>query len=122
MSKVRPGELDGRLDGLDAPYVLDIRPREAYQANHIDGSHNLPVYDDLRKGNDGELRRRLDEIPRDRPVVTVCKMGVVATRVTDLLADEGYDATTLAGGMSAWRGYRTGSFGYRLRSMLWRLF
>lgn len=100
MSKIRPGELDERLDDPDAPYVLDIRPREAYQSNHIDGSHNLPVYEDLRKGNDGELRRRLDEIPRDRPVVTVCKMGVVATRATGLLADEGYDVTTLAGGMS----------------------
>jgi len=122
MSKIRPEELDGRLDDSDAPYVLDIRPRETYQSNHIDGSHNLPVYDDLRRGNDSELRRRLDDIPHNQSVVTVCKMGVVATRATDLLADEGYDATTLAGGMSAWRGYRAGSLGYRLRSWLWRLF
>ncbi|WP_231185151.1 rhodanese-like domain-containing protein [Haladaptatus sp. DYF46] len=76
MGKLRPGELDERLDDPDAPSVLDIRPREAYQSNHIDGSHNLPVY----------------------------------------------DTTTLTGGMSAWRGYRAGSLGYRLRSLLWRLF
>jgi rhodanese-related sulfurtransferase len=122
MSKIRPGELDERLDETGAPFVLDIRPRKAYQSNHIDGSHNLPVYDDLRKGDDGELRRRLDEIPHNRSVVTVCKMGVVATHATDLLVKEGYDATTLAGGMSGWRGYQTGSLGYRLRSLLWRLF
>ncbi|EFW93393.1 Rhodanese domain protein [Haladaptatus paucihalophilus DX253] len=122
MSKIRPDELDERLDANDAPFVLDIRPRKAFQSDHIDGSRNVPVYDELRAGNEDALRGRLGKIPQDRPVITVCKMGVVATRATSVLDDEGYDATTLAGGMSGWRGYRNGSLGYRLRSLLWRLF
>ncbi|WP_435364668.1 rhodanese-like domain-containing protein [Haloarchaeobius sp. DYHT-AS-18] len=121
MSKLRPDELDTRLGG-DQPFILDIRPREAYQAAHIDGSHNLPVYDDLRSGDEDALRQRLDEVPRDRQVVTVCKMGVIAKQATRILDDKGYDATTLAGGMSGWRGYQDGTVGYRIRSLLWRLF
>jgi len=119
MSRIRPDELAER-DADSQPFVLDIRPREAYRNGHIDGSHNLPVYDDLRSGDERALREGLDEIPCDRPVVTVCKAGLVAKRATRLLAAEGYDAATLAGGMSGWRGYRNGSLGYRLRSLLWR--
>jgi rhodanese-related sulfurtransferase len=119
MSKIRPDELAER--GEDShPFVLDIRPREDYRNGHIDGSHNLPVYDDLRSGDEQALRDGLGEIPRDRSVVTVCKMGFVAKRATRLLEAEGYEAATLAGGMSGWRGYQNGSLSYRLRSLLWR--
>jgi rhodanese-related sulfurtransferase len=48
-------------------------------------------------------------------------MGVVAKRATAVLIEEGYDAATLAGGMSGWSGYQRGSIGYKLRSLLWRL-
>ena len=121
MSGIRPDELDARLGSADgdAPFVLDIRPRTAYRRGAIDGSDNVPVYDELRGGDDAALRERLDEVPRDREVVVVCKMGVVARRATRLLVDEGYDANTLLGGMSGWTGYRNGTLGYRLRSLLW---
>jgi len=121
MSKIRPDELDARLE-MDAPFLLDIRPEQAFRAGHLDGSHNVPVYDDLRSGDEDALRSRLGEVPRDREVVTVCKMGVVAKRATRVLDAEGYDAVTLAGGMSGWRGYQKGSVGYKLRSLLWTLF
>jgi rhodanese-related sulfurtransferase len=121
MSTIRPPELDERLTSGDAPFVLDVRPRENYQREHIDGSHNVPVYDDLRGGDENALRSRLDEIPDDAEVVTVCKAGVVARRATSVLDDEGYDAKTLTGGMRGWTGYRNGSLSYRLLSLLWRL-
>ena len=148
MNGIRPDELDDRLgdgdenrgdedpadegpggegtddedpgDG-DAPFVLDVRPAEEYESGAIDESQNLPVYEDLRAGDGSTLRARLDEVPRDREVVTVCKMGIVAKRATSVLEEEGYDARTLAGGMSGWNGYRTGSLGYRLRSLWWRI-
>ena len=121
MSKVRPDDLDTETEG-EQPFILDIRPREDYQARHIDGSYNLPVYHDLRSGDEDALRQRLDEIPRNREIVTVCKMGVVAKQATRILVDEGYEATTLAGGMSGWRGYQSGTLGYKIRSLLWRLY
>ncbi|GGC68261.1 rhodanese-like domain-containing protein [Haloferax sulfurifontis] len=122
MPSIRPDELAARLDDGDGPFVLDVRPESNYRRGAIDGSRNVPVYDDLRSGDDASLRRRLDEIPRDRDVVVVCKMGVVAKRATGLLREEGYDAVTLAGGMSGWNGYQRGSLSYKLRSFVWRLF
>jgi rhodanese-related sulfurtransferase len=122
MATTRPEELDERLGGDRAPFVLDIRPEATYRRDAIDGSHNVPVYTEVRSGDDDALRAHLDEIPRGRDVVVVCKMGIVAKRATSILESEGYDATTLAGGMSGWNGYQNGSISYKLRSLLWRLF
>ncbi|MFC6785731.1 rhodanese-like domain-containing protein [Halobaculum halobium] len=121
MNSIRPAALDERLEAADAPFVLDIRPRSNFQRTAIDGSHNAPVYDDLRRGDDGSLRAHLDEIPRDEDVVVVCKMGVVAKRATSVLDAAGYDAMTLTGGISGWKGYQRNSIGYRVRSLVWDL-
>lgn len=119
---IRPSELEDRLERDERPFVLDIRPREAYQKRSIESSYNIPCYDSLRRGDDTPLRKRLDELPSDGTIVVVCKQGIVAKRATLLLAAEGYDAGTLAGGMGGWSGYKNGTIGYKLRSILWRLF
>jgi rhodanese-related sulfurtransferase len=121
MSSIRPSELADRLESGDEPFLLDVRPEQSFQATAIENSHSVPVYDELRRGDESALRERLDEIPADRDVVVVCKMGVVAKRATSLLVDEGYDAATLRGGMSGWSGYQRDSLGYRIRSLLWSL-
>jgi rhodanese-related sulfurtransferase len=123
MSSIRPDELDDRLDAHtgDDPFLLDIRPESSFESGAIDRSHNLPVYEDLQRGDESTLRERVGEIPSDRDVIVVCKMGIVAKRATRLLRDEGYDAVTLLGGMSGWNGYQRGSLSYKLRSLFWRL-
>ena len=123
MSSIRPEELDASLgsESGDEPFVLDIRPAPAFDSGSIDRSHNVPVYGDLRRGDESTLRDRLTHVPPDRTVVVVCKMGVVARRATKILDGEGYEAATLLGGMSGWTGYQNGSLVYRLRSLLWRL-
>lgn len=123
MSSIRPEELDERLASSTGgrPFLLDIRPESSYASGAIAHSYNIPVYNDLRRGDDSTLRDRLNDIPTGKEVVVVCKMGVVAKRATSVLRDEGYDAATLRGGMSGWRGYRTGSLSYKLRSLVWSL-
>lgn len=123
MSSIRPRELDDRFGSPsgEEPFLLDIRPESAFESGAIDGSYNIPVYNDLRRGDESVLRERLGEVPTDREVVVVCKMGVVAKKATSILRDEGYDASTLLGGMSGWTGYQNGSLGYKLRSLVWRL-
>lgn len=121
MSRILPDELADRIGTDDEPFLLDIRPESDYEDDAIAGSRNVPVYGDLRAGDESALRSRLDAVPDDREVVTICKMGIVAKRATRVLDDAGYDASTLAGGMSGWRGYGRGSLGYRIRSLWWRL-
>ncbi|MFA9425551.1 rhodanese-like domain-containing protein [Natronorubrum sp. A-ect3] len=121
MSKIRPPELEERLETGESLYVLDIRPRKTHQRDGIDGSQNIPVYDDLRRGDDAEFRQSLSKVPKGKTVVTVCKAGIVAKKATAVLEEKGYDAVTLSGGMRGWNGYQNGSIGYRLSSLLRRL-
>ena len=119
MNALRPSELDRRIERGEKPFILDIRPSKVYRTGSIAPSHNIPVYERLRKGDDEPLRERMDELPSTDEIVVVCKQGIVAKRATRLLNDNGYDAVTLAGGMGGWNGYQNGTLGYKLRSLLW---
>jgi rhodanese-related sulfurtransferase len=57
---ISPQELYAQLAKAAAPFVIDVRPLEAYTAGHIPVAHHIPG---------AELEARLDEIPRDRPIV-----------------------------------------------------
>ncbi len=50
----------------------------------------------------GQLGARLVEVPKDRTVVCVCRVGGRSAAVAAALIAEGYDARNLAGGMQAW--------------------
>ena len=47
----------------------------------------------------GELRARLDELPRDREIHVVCRSGQRAYTATRLLLQNGFDARVISGGM-----------------------
>ena len=120
MPKILPEDLDDRLSSGDV-FVLDIRPEDLFRESHVEGSHNVPVYHDLRSGDTDPLAKRLDEIPSDDEVVVVCKVGVVSRRATSFLRERGYEATTLAGGIRGWRGYENDTLRYRVSSAIRRL-
>lgn len=112
-----PSRLDERRS-TDDVFILDIRPEERYQHDHIPGSHNAPVYHELQQGNTDALDSHLKSIPDDTAVVTVCKAGIVAQKATGYLEAEGYTATTLTGGYTGWRQYERNTVLYRIVSLL----
>ncbi len=90
---IEAGELLDALNEGDAPFLLDVREPDEFEAWRIAGAVNLPL---------GQLALRLDEVPRDREVVTVCAAGTRATTAAERLAGAGLDAIVLNGGMGAW--------------------
>lgn len=79
----------------DELVFLDVREDDEWEAGHIEGSLHIPM---------GELGGRQDELPRDRPIVAVCRTGQRSAAVTEALARAGYDAENLVGGVAEWRG------------------
>ena len=69
--------------------LLDTRTPGEYARGHIDGFVNLPL---------DELRERLEEIPRDRPVYVHCQTGLRSYVACRILAQHGYDCYNLSGG------------------------
>jgi glyoxylase-like metal-dependent hydrolase (beta-lactamase superfamily II) len=88
------------LDAHQPVTVLDIRTDDDRTQWAIPGSLHVNAYDALRNGQPGALADLV--IPADRPVVTVCNVGKVSQIAADVLANRGFDARSLAGGMKAW--------------------
>lgn len=76
--------------------VLDVRPREEYEAGHIPGAVSIPVE---------ELADKLDDIPADQEIVAYCRGSycVLAHDAVRLLNARGRSARRLADGMLEWR-------------------
>ncbi|WP_239309993.1 MULTISPECIES: rhodanese-like domain-containing protein [unclassified Frankia] len=73
--------------------LLDVRETAEWDAGHISGALHIPM---------GELLKRLDEVPRERDVVVVCRSGQRSAVVTAHLHRGGWRARNLHGGMIAW--------------------
>lgn len=71
--------------------VLDVREDDEWAAGRIDGAVHIPL---------GELDRRVDELDRNRPVVTVCRSGGRAGKAAEVLGGAGLTAEVMAGGMT----------------------
>ena len=96
-------EVDTLRDWLEAHepvVVLDVRTDEDRAQWAIPGSLHVDAYEALRAGQPGALATAI--LPHDRPVVTVCNAGRVSQSAAALLADRGFDARSLVGGMKAW--------------------
>jgi adenylyltransferase/sulfurtransferase len=86
-------QLKERLDAGENLFILDVRePHEADISSM--GAVLIPK---------GVVRQRLNEIPRDIPVIVHCRTGVRSADVVRWLEEEGYtNAVNLAGGINAW--------------------
>jgi len=76
-------------------FLLDTRTPFEVMQGKIDGFVNIPL---------DELRERLDEIPKDRPVYVHCHSGLRSYLACRILTGNGYDCYNLAGG---WRLYES---------------
>ncbi len=78
-----------RLPHDGSATLLDARTAGEYSDGHIDGFKNIPV---------DELRTRLDEIERNKPVYVICQSGLRSYIACRILAGHGYEAYNFAGG------------------------
>ena len=69
--------------------LLDVRTVREYGNGHIEGFKNIPV---------DELRERLDEIEKDKPVYVICQSGLRSYIGTCILEGNGYIAYNFTGG------------------------
>jgi hydroxyacylglutathione hydrolase len=74
-------------------FVLDVRRAGEYESGHVPGSLNVAHT---------RLLDRLDEVPKDKPILVHCQGGMRSAYAVALLDKHGYNATNLAGGFGAW--------------------
>ena len=94
VGRVEPEDLQAVLEDEPRPFLLDVR--EVMEWQNVNLAHLGAVLVPMR-----EVPTRMDEIPRDRPVVVYCHTGVRSLEVAKLLAAEGYgDVRNLEGGIA----------------------
>jgi rhodanese-related sulfurtransferase len=77
-------------------FMLDVREPAEWNELHMPGATLIPL---------GQLASRLSEVPKDKPVVVVCRSGNRSQQGRDILAANGFTSvTSMAGGMRDWQG------------------
>jgi rhodanese-related sulfurtransferase/DNA-binding transcriptional ArsR family regulator len=76
--------------------VIDVRPRDEYEAGHIAGAVSVPV---------AELKRRLRELPKRREIIAYCRgpYCVFSLEAVTALRKAGFRARRAEEGLPAWR-------------------
>lgn len=69
--------------------LLDTRTADEYHTGHIEGFQNIPV---------DELRERLKEIEKEKPVYVICQSGLRSYIAARILEGNGYKAYNFSGG------------------------
>ncbi|MFB6186569.1 MAG: MBL fold metallo-hydrolase, partial [Halobacteriaceae archaeon] len=102
MTQIAPDTVAKRIEEEDDDLLLlDIRPPDGYEEWHVPGSKNINVYEDLKSDLDS-ARTKLQDLPQNKEIVTVCAVGKMSATATDLLQEMGYEAKTMTDGMQGW--------------------
>jgi len=87
-AELRQWREEGRAHAL-----IDVREPSEHALNRIDGAVLIPLR---------QVPFKLDQIPKDRPVVVHCKSGGRSAIAVAMLRLRGIDAHNLKGGIQAW--------------------
>lgn len=90
LKSIRP-EAFASLD-FSAVTLLDLREPDEVLVSGIQWAINIPF---------SEIGKKLDTVPKDKPVYVFCRTGDWSEEVTELLTDRGYDAWNVEGGYKA---------------------
>lgn len=76
--------------------VIDVRPEAEYQTAHLPHARSIPL---------SELKSRLGELPRGKPVVAYCRgpFCLMAKEAVELLNKKGFNAVRFEQGVAEWR-------------------
>lgn len=93
VGQIAPAEAYRRLQADEQVVIVDVRQPVETRAGSVPGAVLIPLT---------EFGRRLGELPRDRPILTICRSGHRSPVAARQLRRAGYDVTDVAGGTMAW--------------------
>jgi NADPH-dependent 2,4-dienoyl-CoA reductase/sulfur reductase-like enzyme/rhodanese-related sulfurtransferase len=79
-------------ESIENGFLLDVRNPPELEVESVPGAVNIPF---------PQLRSRLDELPRDREILVICRSATRAYYATRILLQNGFQAKNISGGMLA---------------------
>ena len=84
----------GQAGPAERPLLIDVRQASEYETGHVPGAWHIHA---------GSLADRLAELPRDRPIATMCAAGFRASIAASLLRAAGFERVDwVESGFPAW--------------------
>jgi rhodanese-related sulfurtransferase len=77
----------------EGAFFLDVRRPDEWDQYHAVGATLIPL---------DELPNRLDELPKDKKIVVICHSGNRSKKGRDILVQNGFQATSVTGGLLQW--------------------
>jgi rhodanese-related sulfurtransferase len=77
----------------DSATVVDVREPYEREAGYVDGTAHIELE---------RLASQSDSIPKDKPVVFICRSGVRSAMAAQAFQAAGFEARSVAGGITAW--------------------
>ena len=74
--------------------LLDVRNSNEYTSGHMQGAQNIPL---------AKLPKKMNHLPKNQPIVVVCRTGPRGREAAHLLQEQGYDVANLVGGIHGWK-------------------
>lgn len=82
--------------GYRKAQLIDVREPQEFKKGHILGARNIPLT---------QMKQRLVELRKDKPVYLYCQSGSRSARAAEMLRKKGYqDLNQLKGGFKKWSG------------------
>lgn len=78
----------------DGAVLVDVREPAEWKAGHAPQARHIPM---------GRLAGEARRLKQDTPVVVICASGSRSRSAAAQLRSMGYQATSLSGGLAAWR-------------------
>ncbi len=73
--------------------LIDVRNRDEWNSGHAREARHIPL---------DTLESKLGSLSKGRPVVAICQSGMRSALAARMLATQGFEASTVRGGMMAW--------------------
>lgn len=91
---IDPAEAQRRLLADPTVVLVDVRQPLETASGSVPGAILIPLT---------EFGRRIGELPRDRPILTICRSGHRSPLAARQLKRAGYDVINVGGGMIGWQ-------------------
>jgi rhodanese-related sulfurtransferase len=85
--------VDGYQLVQNGAFLLDVRTQDEWDQYHAIGATLIPL---------DQLPNRLSELPKDKQIVVICHSGNRSKQGRDILLANGFQATSVTGGLLQW--------------------
>ena len=95
VTSISPQQYQQQFKQAKQPHLLiDVRTPEEFASEHIKGAVNIPVQ---------VLPQRLQDVPKDKPVVLICRSGNRTRMAAQILTQANYTNVYDLGGLMHWK-------------------